>query len=152
MDKLKVLKQLLKRGITGLVVELCSVNLRSRIGTVQTVPIDLTEIMPAEFMDGRNIDEVDLKERRQEQLKEMAHTHYARFPLTATQERKNATPSCTALRSSVKLISRGTGRGQADKERYHSHSGYLGRISHWHGKRGALSFFNVLKQAHMYEV
>ncbi|NHN70163.1 hypothetical protein G7W60_20180 [Pseudomonas fluorescens] len=86
-NKLKVLKQLLKRGIAGLVVELCSVNLRSRIGTVHALPIDLTEIMPAEVLDGRNIDEDDLKERWQEQLKEMAHTHYARSPLTTTQER-----------------------------------------------------------------
>lgn len=86
-DKLKVLKQLLKRGIAGLVVELCSVNLRSRIGTVHAVPIDLTEIMPVEVLDGRNIDEDDLKDRWQEQLEEMAHTHYARFPLTTTQER-----------------------------------------------------------------
>jgi len=86
-NKLKVLKQLLKRGIAGLVVELCSVNLRSRIGTVNALPIDLTEIMPVEVLDGRNIDEDDIKERWQEQLKEMAHTHYARSPLTTTQER-----------------------------------------------------------------
>ncbi|KAB0568433.1 hypothetical protein C9383_09325 [Pseudomonas palleroniana] len=86
-DKLKVLKQLLKKGIAGLVVELCSVNLRSRIGTVHAVPIDLTEIMPVEVLDGRNIEEEDIKERWQEQLKEMAHSHYAKFALTTTQER-----------------------------------------------------------------
>ncbi|WP_010222750.1 hypothetical protein [Pseudomonas donghuensis] len=86
-DKLKVLKQLLKKGIAGLMVELCSVNLRSRIGTVDAVPIDLTEIMPVEVLDGRNIDEEDIKEQWQEQLRQMAHTHYARFPLTTTQER-----------------------------------------------------------------
>lgn len=86
-DKLKVLKQLLKKGIAGLVVELCSVHLRSRIGTVHAVPIDLTEVMPVEVLDGRNIEEDDIKERWQEQLKEMAHSHYARFPLTTTNER-----------------------------------------------------------------
>ena len=74
---------MLKNGIAGLVVELCSVHLRSRIG----IPIDLTEVMPVEVLDGRNIEEDDIKERWQEQLKEMAHSHYARFPLTTTNER-----------------------------------------------------------------
>ena len=86
-DKLKVLKQLMKKGIAGLVVELCSVNLRSRIGTVHAVPVDLTEIIPIEALDGRNIEEQEIKERWQEQLNEMAHSHLARFPLTTPQER-----------------------------------------------------------------
>lgn len=86
-DKLKVLKQLMKKGITGLVVELCSVNLRSRIGTVHAVPMDLSEVIPTEVLDGRHIEEQEIKQRWQEQLKEMAHSHYARFPLTTPQER-----------------------------------------------------------------
>lgn len=85
--KLKVLKQLLKKGIAGLVVELCSANLRSRLGTMHAVPIDLKEITPLEVLDGRNIKEDDIKERWLEQLNEMAHSHYAKFPLTTTQER-----------------------------------------------------------------
>lgn len=86
-DKLKVLKQLLMKGIAGLVVELCSVNLRSRIGTVQAVPMDLADFMPAEVLDGRNLEDEGMREQLREQLKQMAHTHYARFPLTTTQER-----------------------------------------------------------------
>jgi hypothetical protein len=86
-DKLKVLKQLLNKGITGLVVELCSANLRSRVGTVHALPIELTEIMPEAVLDGRNIQDDDTKERWREQLKEMAHSHYAKFPLTTMQER-----------------------------------------------------------------
>lgn len=86
-DKLKVLKQLLNKGIAGLVLELCSVNLRSRIGTVHAVPIDLTEMMPDEVLDGRNLEDDGMKEQLKEQLKQMAHTHYARFPLTTTEER-----------------------------------------------------------------
>lgn len=85
--KLKVLTQLLTKGITGLVVELCSINLRSRIGTVHAQPIDLTNFMPAEVLDGRNLESEGLKEQLQEQLRQMAHTHYARFPLTTTHER-----------------------------------------------------------------
>lgn len=86
-DKLKVLKQLMKKGVAGLVVELCSVNLRSRIGTVHAVPVDLTEIIPIEALDGRNIEEQEIKERWEAQMKEMAHSHFARFPLTTPQER-----------------------------------------------------------------
>lgn len=86
-DKLKVLKQLLMKGIAGLVVELCSVNLRSRIGTVHAVPMELADFMPAEVLDGRNLEDEGMREQLREQLKQMAHTHYARFPLTTTQER-----------------------------------------------------------------
>ncbi len=86
-NKLKVLKQLMGKGITGLVVELCSANLRSRIGTVHAVPVDLTEIFPIEVLGGRNIKDQEIMERWQEQLKEMAHSHFAQFPLTTPQER-----------------------------------------------------------------
>lgn len=86
-NKLKVLKQLMGKGITGLVVELCSANLRSRIGTVHALPVDLTEIFPTEVLDGRNIKDQELKEKWKEQLEEMAHSHIARFPLTSPQER-----------------------------------------------------------------
>jgi hypothetical protein len=85
--KLKILKQLMEKGIAGLVVELCTANLRSRIGTVHALPVDLTEIFPIETLDGRNIEDQELKERWQEQLKEMAHSHFAKFPLTTPQER-----------------------------------------------------------------
>nr|WP_294972097.1 hypothetical protein [uncultured Pseudomonas sp.] len=86
-NKLKVLKQLMGKGITGLVVELCSANLRSRIGTVHVLPVDLTEIFPTEVLDGRNIKDQELKEKWKEQLEEMAHSHIAKFPLTSPQER-----------------------------------------------------------------
>lgn len=86
-NKLKVLKKLMERGIIGLVVELCSANLRSRIGTIHAVPMDLAEIFPREALDGRNIKDPELKERWQIQLKEMAHSHIAQFPLTTPQER-----------------------------------------------------------------
>lgn len=86
-NKLKILKQLMGKGVTGLVMELCSANLRSRIGTVHAVPVDLTEVFPAEVLDGRNIKDQELKERWQGQLKEIAHSHIAQFPLTTPQER-----------------------------------------------------------------
>ena len=38
-------------------------------------------------MDGRSIDELEMNLQWQEQLQAMAHTHWARFPLTTTQER-----------------------------------------------------------------
>ena len=86
-NKLNILRKLMDKGITGLMLELCSVNLRSRIGTTYAVPLDLTEVMPIEVLDGRNIEDPEIKERWQEQLKAMAHTHFARFPLTTPQER-----------------------------------------------------------------
>ena len=76
----------MKKGIAGLVVVLCSVNLRSRIGTIHVIPIDL-DVFPQESLGGRNIDELEMKLQWQEQLKAMAHTHWARFPLTTTPER-----------------------------------------------------------------
>lgn len=86
-SKIKILKHLLNKGITGLMVEICSSNLRSRLGTSHALPIDLKEIIPLEVLDRRNIEEDEIKGQWQEQLKDMAHSHYAKFPLTTTQER-----------------------------------------------------------------
>lgn len=68
-------------------VELCSANLRSRIGTVHALPVDLTEVFSTEVLDGLNIEDQELKERWREQLNEMVHAHIAKFPLTTPQER-----------------------------------------------------------------
>ncbi|WP_244986598.1 hypothetical protein [Pseudomonas syringae] len=51
------------------------------------MPIDLTEMMPDEVLDGRNLEDDGMKEQLKEQLKQMAHTHYVKFPLTTTEER-----------------------------------------------------------------
>lgn len=86
-DKLKVLKLLMKKGITGLIVELCTANLRSRIGTKHAVPKELTDIFPLEALDGRYIADQATQEQWQEELKQVAHSHHAEFPLTTPEER-----------------------------------------------------------------
>lgn len=86
--RLSVLKRLLGKGIAGLIVELSTVNLRSRIGTFHAPPTGLTDFMPIEVLEGRYLDDELIKQQWQEELVRMAHTHIARFALTTPQERE----------------------------------------------------------------
>lgn len=86
-EKLKVLKQLMKKGITGLVVELCSANLRSRLGTRDAIPIELKDWFSKEVIEGRNIEELEVKQQWQDELNVIGHSHWARFALTNNHER-----------------------------------------------------------------
>lgn len=88
-NKLKVLKQLLSKGPTGLIVELSTVNLRSRIGTSYAVPVDLAKRYAPDVLDGRNIPDLETRELWHEELRRVAHTHFAKFALTTAQERES---------------------------------------------------------------
>lgn len=80
IDKLRVLKQLMKKGITGLIVELCTANLRSRVGTVHAVP---KEAPPGALHGGAVEDQTAMSLW----LKQFNHSHFAEFPLTTLEER-----------------------------------------------------------------
>lgn len=86
--KIKVLEQLMNAGITGLIVEICTVNLRSRIGTFDATPKGLDEIMPEDWADGRNL-EVEDRPEWLEYLMRMLHTHHAQYALTTPDERES---------------------------------------------------------------
>lgn len=88
--KLRVLQQLMKKGIAGLVVELCSVNIRSRLGTASAIPIEPVDLFSEEVLEGRNIQEPEIKQRWQQDLNVITHSQWARFALTTTQERNTS--------------------------------------------------------------
>ncbi len=86
-SKLKVLTQVLKTGLTGVCVEISSSNIRSRLQTPSAPPRDMQADFPPEVLAGDALETTEHKMAWQEQLHEMAHCHYARFPLTTPQER-----------------------------------------------------------------
>lgn len=87
-SKLTVIKKLLEKGITGLMVEICSSNLRARLGTAHALPLDLEEVMGREILDGLKISDEYTRQGWKDEVNRMAHTHYARYPLTTVQERE----------------------------------------------------------------
>ena len=86
-NKIKPLKKLLAKGITGLTVEICSATLNARLGTRDALPVALSTFMPVHVLEGCNLDTEQQKQAWAEELRVMAHTHYASFPLTTPQER-----------------------------------------------------------------
>ncbi len=87
-SKLVVIKRLLGKGITGLMVEICSSNLRARLGTIHALPLNLEEVMGRGILDGLKISDEHTRQAWKEEVNRMAHTHYARYPLTTIQERE----------------------------------------------------------------
>ncbi|AUV02201.1 hypothetical protein AAIG33_14800 [Phytobacter ursingii] len=86
-SRLIILNRLINRGITGLIVEICSANTRSRIGTKHAIPIELEELYTPEQLAGSHIEDEDMYVQWQQGLYLQAHTHLARFPLTRQSER-----------------------------------------------------------------
>ncbi|WP_338480667.1 hypothetical protein VRB67_10165 [Pseudomonas trivialis] len=86
--KIKPLKKLLAKGITGLTVEICSANINARLFTRDALPLEPSELMPAHALEGQAFDNEEDKRAWFEQVREMAHTHLAQFPLTTPQERE----------------------------------------------------------------
>jgi hypothetical protein len=87
-SKLSVIKRLLGKGITGLMVEICSSNLRGRLGTAHALPLDLEAVMGREILEGLKISDEYTRQGWKDEVNRMAHTHYARYPLTTLQERE----------------------------------------------------------------
>jgi hypothetical protein len=85
--KLKVLDGLLKKDFTGLIVEICSSNISSRLRTAQASPLELGDLFPPEALNGSRLETDEDKAEWQRQLHTMAHTHFANFPLTTPEER-----------------------------------------------------------------
>lgn len=86
--KIKVVEQLLNTGITGLIVEICTLNLRSRVGTYNATPKGLDEILPKDWIDGKNLEAQD-KPEWIEYVMRMLHTHYIHNALTTPSERES---------------------------------------------------------------
>ena len=86
-QKLGILKQVLKADLTGVLVEICSANIRSRLQTTSAPPRDMREIFSPEMLAGGALEDPEHKKEWQEQLQQMAHSHFANFALTTPQER-----------------------------------------------------------------
>jgi hypothetical protein len=84
--KLKLLEEILSHDLTGLMVEICSHNLRSRLRSAAQPPV---EIDPALVKGYQRLakESGELAERAGEELAQMMHTHHINFPLTTPEER-----------------------------------------------------------------
>jgi hypothetical protein len=85
--KLQVLDRLLKKDMTGLIVEICSAKHNSRLRTADRSPTELCDIFSVEMLNGSRLKSDEDRQEWQQQLHCMAHTHYAQFALTTPEER-----------------------------------------------------------------
>lgn len=85
--RIKALERLLKKDVTGLMVEICSANIRSRLRTSSAIPQELSELYTSEQLSGSRLESESDKQEWAAQLNSIAHTHFANFPLTTPQER-----------------------------------------------------------------
>jgi len=85
--KIKVLDGLLKKDITGVIVEICTSNIASRLTSAQAPPLQLTDFFEPDILNGSALDNDDDKRKWHQQLQAMAHTHIASFALTTPEER-----------------------------------------------------------------
>lgn len=85
--RIKVLEQLLQKDISGVMVEIASANIRSRLRTVNAPPRELADLFPPEALSGERLESEEMRQQWAEELKLMAHTQYASFPLTTPAER-----------------------------------------------------------------
>lgn len=86
-SRLKILNRLLNRGITGLIVEISTANIRSRIGTEYATPGNIADLYTPDMLAGRNISDIEMRKQWFHELYTQGHTHYASFPLTNQSER-----------------------------------------------------------------
>ncbi|WP_155518253.1 hypothetical protein [Ralstonia solanacearum] len=86
-SKIKVLERLLMQDMTGLMVEISSANIQSRLRTASAPPLDLTELFEPSALNGSALESSEMKQQWAEELHLMAHTQFAQFPLTNAQER-----------------------------------------------------------------
>lgn len=85
--KIAVLERLLKKDMTGLIVELCTSNLNSRLMTANAAPPNLSELFAPEALNGGRLTSEEDKLEWSAELHAMAHSHYAKFALTTPEER-----------------------------------------------------------------
>ncbi|EON11730.1 hypothetical protein C266_20974 [Pandoraea sp. SD6-2] len=85
--KITVLTKVLNQGITGLIVEIGSGNLNSRLFTPSAPPFNMETLLSPEALRGDRLETNELKQQWAEEIHAMAHTHIAKFPLTSPDER-----------------------------------------------------------------
>ncbi|MFM0428436.1 hypothetical protein PQQ75_05420 [Paraburkholderia aspalathi] len=85
--KIRILERLLTQDMTGLIVEICSGNIRSRLRSASAAPLDLTQLLDPEALNGSRLECDDDRLDWADQLHTMAHSHFANFPLTTPDER-----------------------------------------------------------------
>jgi hypothetical protein len=86
-NKISVLEQLINKDMTGLIVEVCTRNIRSRLHTRSAPPMNLANLFAPEVLQGTYLETPELKQQWEEELYTIAHSHYATFPLTTAEER-----------------------------------------------------------------
>lgn len=84
--KLKLLREVLDQDLTGLIVEICSHTLGSRLRSETRAPMELDAAIIAGYQ-RLAAEDKELSERAREELTQMQHTHHADFPLTNADER-----------------------------------------------------------------
>ncbi|BBB69924.1 hypothetical protein UNDYM_5671 [Undibacterium sp. YM2] len=85
--KISVIEKLLKKDITGLIVEICTANIHARLKSNSAPPINLEDYFDQDSLNGSLLKN-ELEHRIwQEKLYEMAHTQIAQFPLTTSDVR-----------------------------------------------------------------
>ncbi len=85
--RIKVLEQLLQKDISGLMVEIASANIRSRLRSTSAPPHDLTELFDPKTLSGERLESDDMRQQWADEVKLIAHTQHANFPLTTPEER-----------------------------------------------------------------
>jgi hypothetical protein len=85
--KLKVLEHLLQKDMTGLIVEICTSNLRSRLQTEQAQPMNLHDLYDPDVLSGSRLTSTADKLKWAQELHLIAHSHFATFPLTTPEQR-----------------------------------------------------------------
>lgn len=85
--KLSILQRLLDSGVAGLIVELTSHNLGSRVVTPHASPLDLATLLPDQVRDGDALSDDAERAQWRSQQYQMRHTHFAPFALTTADER-----------------------------------------------------------------
>lgn len=88
--KIKALEKVLAHDLTGLMVEICTSNLHSRLSSEACRPVTIEARFPELFEGYRRLIEAggELGQRAKEELTAMEHTHIAPFPLTNVDERE----------------------------------------------------------------
>lgn len=84
--KLGLLREGLSHDLTGLIVEICSHNLRARLRSEMRAPVELDAAVVEGY---RRLakESGELAERACQELEQMRHTHDISFPLTRPDER-----------------------------------------------------------------
>lgn len=85
--KIQLLQKVMSKDLTGLIVEICSSNIKSKLWSRDAYPKELEEIFEPAVLTGKNLDSEELKQQWKEELIQYEHTHQIMYALTTTEER-----------------------------------------------------------------